>query len=111
MNATRVLARRTPLIHFVGKRAIPETIDHTPRAHPASPSSSLPTSFKQYREAIANQHGPLVSRSASSKSYFSPKPAPGEFFDRSELPKRFGRLGWSAAEIDAVQSGGASAFA
>ncbi|KAF3915859.1 hypothetical protein AA313_de0201392 [Arthrobotrys entomopaga] len=111
MNPSRILARRTPLIQFVGKRSIPETIDHAPRVHPASPSSSLPTSFKQYRESVANQHGPLATRSASSKSYFSPQPAPGEFFDRSELPKRFGRLKWTAAEIDAVQSGGATALA
>ncbi|KAF3158961.1 hypothetical protein TWF106_011322 [Orbilia oligospora] len=108
MNPTRVLARRTPLIHFIGKRSIPEAIDHTPRVHPASPSSSLPTSFKQYRESVANQHGPLATRSASSKSYFSPAPPQGQFFDRSELPARFGRLKWSSAEIDAVESGGAS---
>ncbi|KAF3125611.1 hypothetical protein TWF703_010939 [Orbilia oligospora] len=87
MNPTRVLARRTPLIHFIGKRSIPEAIDHTP---------------------LANQHGPLATRSASSKSYFSPAPPQGQFFDRSELPARFGRLKWSSAEIDAVESGGAN---
>ncbi|KAF3934791.1 hypothetical protein ABW20_dc0109334 [Dactylellina cionopaga] len=111
MNPTRILARRTPLIHFLGKRSIPESIDHTPRVHPASPASSLPTSFKQYREAVANQHGPLATRSVSSKSHFTPQPAAGQAFDRSELPKRYGRLGWTAAEIAAVESGGASMFA
>ncbi|KAF3936655.1 hypothetical protein ABW19_dt0206881 [Dactylella cylindrospora] len=117
MNATRILRHRTPLIQFIGKRSIPEAIDHTPRVHPASPVSSLPTSFKQYREAIANQHGPLATRSASSshapssKVNYVPKPKEGEFADRSELPQRFGRLRLSAAEIAAVESGGASLFA
>jgi len=110
MNATRILSHRTPLIHFIGKRSIPEAIDHSARAHAASPTGSLPTSFKQYREAVANLHGPLASRSASSKTYFTPQPKKGEYFDRNQLPKRFGRLGWSAKEIDAVESAGASLF-
>ena len=38
------------------------------------------------------------------------KPKDGEFFDRSELPKRFRRTGWSEEEIDAVTSAGASRF-
>ncbi|KAJ6257165.1 hypothetical protein Dda_8051 [Drechslerella dactyloides] len=111
MQATRVLARRTPLIHFLGKRSIPEAIDHTPRPHPASPSSSLPTSFKQYREAIANQHGPLATRSASSasKPFFVAQPASA--YDRSQLPSRFGRVRWTPAEIAAIDSAGASMFA
>ena len=32
----------------------------------------------------------------------------GTFFDRSELPKRFGRMVWTESEIEAVESGGAS---
>lgn len=35
----------------------------------------------------------------------------GQYFDRSELPARFGRLSWSVAEIEAIESGGASLFA
>jgi small subunit ribosomal protein YMR-31 len=35
----------------------------------------------------------------------------GSFFDRSELPRRFQRLSWTQAEIEAVESGGASLFA
>lgn len=111
MNCTRVLSHRTPRINFIGKRVVPESIDHTPRVHPASPSSSLPSSFKQYREAIANQHGPLATRSASSKTFFSINLRDGEVSDRSELPKRFGRLSWSPKEINAVETGGASLLA
>jgi small subunit ribosomal protein YMR-31 len=33
------------------------------------------------------------------------------FFDRSELPQRFQQLSWSQAEIEAIESGGASMFA
>ena len=32
----------------------------------------------------------------------------GEVWDRSELPKRFGRLSWSGEEIEAVELGGAN---
>ena len=34
----------------------------------------------------------------------------GEVFDRSELPERFRRTRWTEAEIEAVGSGGASAW-
>lgn len=34
----------------------------------------------------------------------------GVVFDRSELPERFGRTRWTEAEIEAVGSGGASAW-
>jgi small subunit ribosomal protein YMR-31 len=113
MQATRILRARTPLIHFLGKRSVPESIDHTPRVHPASPATSLPSSFKQYREQFANQQGPLASRSVSSSSrvLFSPKPRDGEAFDRNELPKRFGRLIWTPEEMDAIDSAGASLYA
>jgi len=116
MQTARILRVRTPLIQFIGKRTIPESIDHTPRIHPASPSgSSLPISFKQYRESYANTQGPLhspaYSRSSSSKQYFTAQVKEGQYFDRSELPDRFKRMRWTAAEIAAVESGGASMFA
>ena len=38
------------------------------------------------------------------------KPAEGEFFDRSELPRRFKKLEWSEEEMEAVMSGGASSI-
>ncbi|KAL2001106.1 hypothetical protein VTN02DRAFT_2224 [Thermoascus thermophilus] len=123
MRATTVLrnAARTPLIKFVGKRTIPQSIDHTPRAHPASPTGVLPDSFAAYRSK-AQQHGPLNAPGRlSSLSYgaigrhsgasLGPvEPNPGEFFDRQELPARFHRLPWTEAEIEAVETGGASLF-
>ncbi|GAB7348239.1 hypothetical protein MBLNU459_g6232t1 [Dothideomycetes sp. NU459] len=122
MNATRVLLQRQPMIKFLGKRTIPKKIDHTPHAHPASPSHELPDSFANYRQK-AQQHGPLNSRPSSASQYggyigrysggsLGPvSPAKGEFFDRTELPARFQRAPWSQAEIDAIESGGASLFA
>jgi small subunit ribosomal protein YMR-31 len=44
----------------------------------------------------------------SGASLGSIKPAQGEYFDRSELPKRFRRMAWSESEIEAVDSAGAS---
>jgi small subunit ribosomal protein YMR-31 len=137
MNATKILQQgRQPLIRFLGKRSTPSSprypaplpalqlltpapeVDHTPHVHPASPSSSLPESFASYRQK-AQQHGPLNQTSnystgvgSSSGSSLGPVEAGnGFFFDRSELPARFQRMSWSQAEIDAIESGGASQFA
>lgn len=92
-------------------------MDHAPRVHPASPTGALPDSFAAYR-AKAQQHGPLGRASFNTGigaqtgySLGAVRPAAGEFFDRVELPARFGRLSWSQAEIEAVESGGASMFA
>ncbi|TVY30594.1 hypothetical protein LHYA1_G000630 [Lachnellula hyalina] len=129
MFATKALrqasaaAERTPLIKFIGKRSIPSSVDHTPHAHPASPSHELPAdfsknsspSFSSYRQK-AQQHGPL-GRSSSSEgsigaqsghSLGSVAPAKGEFFDRSELPARFRRTPIDLSEIDAIETGGAT---
>ncbi|KAJ5894346.1 hypothetical protein N7495_006037 [Penicillium taxi] len=119
MRATFALrtAARTPLIHFIGKRTVPQSVDHTPRVHPASPASNLPDSFATYR-AKAQQHGPLTRHmftggigGHSGASLGPVRPKAGEFFDRSELPARYGRLPWSEAEIEAIETGGASMFA
>lgn len=92
-------------------------MDHTPRPHPASPTGALPDSFAAYR-AKAQQHGPLGRASfntgigAQSAAALGPiRPAEGEYFDRAELPPRFARLSWTEAEIEAIESGGASMFA
>ncbi|MCJ1411342.1 hypothetical protein MMC19_005430 [Ptychographa xylographoides] len=138
MNPTTALraAHRVPLIKFIGKRTPPKSIDHTPTAHPASPTHSLPDSFAAYRSK-AQQHGPLGgSQSLNAPSQSSPsspltpsptvayaygaigghtghslgsvEPSQGTYFDRSELPVKFRRTPWSQAEIDAIESGGAS---
>ncbi|KAG5208236.1 Ribosomal protein YMR-31, mitochondrial [Trichophyton interdigitale] len=122
MQATTVLrqaaAARQPLIKFMGKRTIPASIDHSPQPHPASPTHQLPDSFVTYR-AKAQQHGPLnttyrpfSSIGASSGAALGPvTPKKGEYFDRNDLPARFRRAPWSQAEIDAIETGGASMFA
>ncbi|XXH05235.1 DNA kinase/phosphatase Pnk1 [Hypoxylon texense] len=136
MLATRVLrqaaaqAERTPLIRFVGKRSVPENVDYTPQPHPASPTGSLPAgfgsgsnggnshaSFSSYRDH-AQQHGPLRKTigaaggiGAQSAAHLGPvDPPKGVFFDRNQLPERFRRAPLTAAEIEAVASGGATLF-
>ena len=108
-----------------------ESVDHTPAPHPASPTHSLPDSFANYRSK-AQQHGPLGSRSEPApprQSAITPssrsmaygaigghtghslgrvEAAEGQYFDRSELPKRFGRTPFTQAEIDAIDTAGAS---
>ncbi|KAI0133323.1 hypothetical protein F4776DRAFT_129194 [Hypoxylon sp. NC0597] len=134
MYATRVLrqaaahAERTPLIRFIGKRHIPEHVDHTPQPHPASPTGALPAgfgngngnshaSFSSYRDH-AQQHGPLRKTigaasgiGAQSASHLGPvEPPKGVYFDRNQLPERFRRIPLTAAEIEAVETGGATLF-
>ncbi|KAK3317347.1 hypothetical protein B0T19DRAFT_405046 [Cercophora scortea] len=122
-------AERTPSIKFLGKRTIPAHIDHTPQPHPASPTHSLPASFTSdkgshasfstYRDH-AQQFGPLRKTIRATEgavgdaagSQLGPvHPPKGVFFDRSELPARFHRTPISLAEIEAVETGGAAAFA
>ncbi|KAF2718609.1 hypothetical protein K431DRAFT_287492 [Polychaeton citri CBS 116435] len=130
MRASRTLwQHRQPLIKFLGRRTTPTKVDHTPHAHPASPSNELPESFAQYRNRVQS-HGPLGGqRSASSaaapaaasnvtgriggqsgRSLGPVEPKQGQFWDRNELPQRFRRTPWSLAEIEAVESGGATAI-
>ncbi|CRK27356.1 hypothetical protein HYQ45_008661 [Verticillium longisporum] len=133
--ATRVLrqaaahAERTPSIRFLGRRTTPSSIDHSPQPHPASPTGALPegftsgakhSNFSSYRQH-AQQHGPLQKSiragngepgigGLSGHEMGSVRPAQGEFFDRSELPARFRRQAIPLAELEAVESGGASLF-
>ena len=148
MFATRALrasaahAERTPMIKFLGKRSIPcklihliyptnlqtnkyiASVDHTPHAHPASPTHELPAdftshkssssaSFSSYRQQ-AQQHGPLGRAKTgeiggvSGHELGPVTPAKGEFFDRNELPARFRRTRIDLAEIDAIETGGAT---
>lgn len=112
-----------------------ENVDHSPQPHAASPTHSLPDSFASYRSRV-QQHGPMggnkdkpvaaSSSSSSSSSSIHPslsygpiggtparrlgsiQPKDGEYFDRSDLPKRFARLQWSDEEMEAITSAGAS---
>lgn len=153
MFATKIMRAsvaeaRHPSIKFLGKRTIPSmtsksnyshvlickaqltndpaSVDHTPRAHPASPTHELPAdftssqksssaSFSSYRQK-AQQHGPLGRSAASDGTLGSLSghslgpvtPAKGEYFDRNELPARFRRAPIDLAEIDAIETGGAT---
>ncbi|KAF7508260.1 hypothetical protein GJ744_009405 [Endocarpon pusillum] len=133
MRVTSVLRAvshgRTPLIKFIGKRSPPKSVDHTPHAHPASPSESLPDSFANYRSK-AQQHGPLAGGGGSRNTPSAPissltygavggragrklgpvQPKQGEYFDRNELPIRFRRTAFTEAEMEAIQTGGASLY-
>ncbi|KAK0737816.1 hypothetical protein B0T18DRAFT_334256 [Schizothecium vesticola] len=120
------LAERTPSIRFIGKRSVPSSVDHTPHPHPASPTGSLPqgftsshASFSSYRDH-AQQFGPLRKTITSSSggvgglagSDLGPvAPPKGYYFDRNDLPARFHRAPLTAAEIEAIETGGAAAFA
>ncbi|PQE23901.1 hypothetical protein CJF32_00006711 [Rutstroemia sp. NJR-2017a WRK4] len=120
MFATKVLRQasaaaahheRTPMIKFLGKRSIPSSPTHElPKGFAEAQSS-----FSAYRQN-AQQHGPL-GRSARKdgsigalpgKALGPVEPAKGEFWDRNELPSRFHRTRIDLAEIDAIETGGAT---
>ena len=109
---------------------------HPADPHPSLPDS-FAESFVKYREQVSNPGSYNSSQPSSSSSQSGskggpPRPQPtkaygaiggksgkdlgsvkasdGEFFDRSELPRRFQPLVWEEKEIDAVNSAGASFY-
>ncbi|KPM41201.1 hypothetical protein AK830_g5339 [Neonectria ditissima] len=130
LRQAAVHAERTPLIKFIGPRSIPANIDHSSKPHPASPTGSLPEGFTHYGNGSASsrhnsfssyrdhaqQHGPLQKTihaeggiGGASGASLGPIGAPnGIAFDVSELPARFRRAALTAAEIEAIESGGAA---
>ncbi|KAJ4288871.1 hypothetical protein N0V88_007204 [Collariella sp. IMI 366227] len=115
---------RTPSIRFLGKRTIPASVDHSHRPHPASPTQTLPpnfgsshSTFSAYRDH-AQQFGPLRKTikadsgiGAVAGSHLGPVAAPqGVFFDRNDLPTRFRRQPLTEAEIEAIETGGATFY-
>ncbi|MCJ1467205.1 hypothetical protein MMC07_005828 [Pseudocyphellaria aurata] len=86
-------------------------LGHRSRSSKSSqPSPSSSSSAKSTASASsALTYGAIGSHSGQSLgSVDAPK---GHYFDRSELPARFGRTPWTEAEIEAVETGGASAAA
>ncbi|KAK3903805.1 hypothetical protein C8A05DRAFT_32466 [Staphylotrichum tortipilum] len=126
LRQAAVHAERIPSIRFLGKRTIPASIDHSPQPHPASPTNSLPTSFTNgsshnsfsaYRDH-AQQFGPLrktikteAGVGGAAGAHLGPvAPPKGVFFDRNDLPSRFHRQPLTAAEIEAIETGGAALY-
>ena len=125
-KTTRGPRNPQPSTPFSNTHRTAEPTDPKPHPHPASPTpETLPTSFASYRQK-AQQHGPLQSPTNTSFAHpaahgkiggtpgaelgaVQPQ-GTGVFFDRSELPKRFARTAFSAVEMEAVESGGASMF-
>lgn len=58
--------------------------------------------------AAGQAYGAIGGRSARQLGSVQPKE--GEFWDRNELPKRFRRTAFTEAEMEAIESGGASMF-
>lgn len=82
--------------------------------------NELPSSFASYRKK-AQQHGPLNHipsafvgghiGGAAGRNLGPIEAGKGLYFDRSELPARFQSPSMTMAEIELLESGGASAFA
>ncbi|KAI1321495.1 hypothetical protein EDD11_005186 [Mortierella claussenii] len=97
---------RTPLIKFLGPRsALPEA-HHEATRHPAAPKDS------EYplRAATSSKASPSsASSSTPSRTTTSgPHGASRQTLDFAELPTRFRHPQLTAAEIEAVETGGAT---
>ncbi|KAK4610716.1 hypothetical protein CLAFUW4_13765 [Fulvia fulva] len=60
-------------------------------------------------QSPTNPYGSIGGKSARELGPI--RAGKGEVLDRNDLPRRFQRVPWSQAEIDAIESGGASMFA
>lgn len=56
----------------------------------------------------SHAYGGIGGHSGHELGAVEPNTGKGEVWDRSELPKRFGRMTWSEDEIEAVELGGAN---
>lgn len=79
-------------------------MDHTPRAHPLSPTGKLPPSYATSAPASA---GVASSTSFAAALKYTP-PGPGEYAAIKDLPARFRFKTLSDAEIDNINEGGAA---
>jgi small subunit ribosomal protein YMR-31 len=106
---SRLLAQhRQPLIKFLGKRSVPQKIDHSPQVHPASPVPSLPDSFAEsfadYRSR-AQQHGPLKKQNQPSAGSSSQSSVSAGFGGMGGS-QTYGAVGGvSGASLGSVQAG------
>ncbi len=53
-------------------------------------------------------YGGIGGHSGHELGGVEPDTGKGEVWDRSELPRRFGRMAWTGEEIEAVELGGAT---
>lgn len=99
-----MITLRTPMIRFLGKRTLPKNVDHTPQAHPESPTGQLPSTFSSFAAYRKNSqtYGPL-----GGKGNKSIEAGEGEYFARRDLPKRLHYNEFSDMEMENINSGGA----
>lgn len=56
----------------------------------------------------SHAYGGIGGHSGHELGDVEPNAGKGEVWDRSELPKRFGRMAWTEDEIEALELGGAN---
>ncbi|KAK6831797.1 hypothetical protein RU639_002888 [Aspergillus parasiticus] len=107
-------AARAPRIRALGQHFVTRSVGHPSRSPSMSSTSSSYDSFAAYRSR-AYQHGPLHQASlmrglVNSRSAASEKSLifRDEYIDHGDLSSQTHHLPWTEAEIDAIESGGAS---
>ncbi|KAF7623079.1 hypothetical protein F9C07_2286512 [Aspergillus flavus] len=116
MHPTIILqnAARAPRIRALGQHFVTRSAGQPSRLPSMSSTRSSYDSFAAYRSR-AYQHGPLHQASfmralANSRSgaYEKALNSRGEYIDHGDLSSQTHHLPWTEAEIDAIESGGAS---
>ncbi|OGM47782.1 hypothetical protein ABOM_003323 [Aspergillus bombycis] len=107
-------AARASRIRAIGQNFVTRSVGHPSRSPSMSPASSSYDSFVAYRSR-AYQHGPLhqaplmrgLVNPGSATSEGSTKSS-GGCLDHGDVSSLTHHLPWTEAEIDAIESGGAS---
>ncbi|KAB8259934.1 hypothetical protein BDV32DRAFT_138456 [Aspergillus pseudonomiae] len=107
-------AARASRIRAIGQNFVTRSLGHPSRLSSMSPAGSSYDSFAAYRSR-AYQHGPLHhaslmrgslnSSSVTSEEFIN---SSREYLDHRNLSSQTHHLPWTEAEIDAIESGGAS---
>ncbi|CAO3567810.1 unnamed protein product [Mortierella alpina] len=94
---------RVPLIKFLGPRRLLPKEHHEPTRHPAAPKdSAFPL------KTIAPTSSPSQSRPASTSATSGPNGVSRQTMDFAELPARYRHPPLTEAEIEAIETGGAT---
>ncbi|KAG9075672.1 hypothetical protein FS749_012644 [Ceratobasidium sp. UAMH 11750] len=90
----------TPLIHFIGKRAIPKE-PHVPQPHPAAPQE-MRTTFEEFRRRFKSYSAPTARKEKTDEVV--------TYNNIWDAPRRFwqSRTAITESEMDAIMSGGAA---
>ncbi|MCJ1279117.1 hypothetical protein MMC21_006941 [Puttea exsequens] len=91
----------------LGGQNRPSSSSPSSSSSPPSTSSSSSSSAPPRTPSAGHEQAYGAIGGHSGRELGRVEPGKGEAWDRNELPGRFGRLGWSVEDMEAVEMGGA----